>query len=292
MAPGGEGHCLSEPHCAEAVERKGLEQEHRPFILSEALPVMPAKLVKRILRGEYVDMAELLIDNMEVERRRAVSEAEEGRARINQHEVPDMLSWLQCFSLYAAVVGSKFPEKVQDLWAYQATIIAEHRRCGGRGWCLYNAGFQQQIVSIESAEFGKLNQALYAMAYGSVGQFCDSCLQTHALNPARVVQVVRLREPSREHREGGRTGEHSTKRRRRWACYAWNDRCSSSNCRFDHVCSRFHGEHKRPVYGGGEAAKERGSARAGAVRGQGCRSAAFPSPYAGGVQVGSPEPPF
>ena len=236
VAPGGEGRGLSEPRRAEAVERKGLEQEYRPFILSEALPVVPAKLVKRILRGEYVDMAELLKDNMEVERRRTVAEAEEGRARINRREVPDMLSWLQCFSLYAAVVGSKFPEKFQDLWAYQATIIAEHRRCDGRGWRLYDAGFRQQIVSIESAEFGKLNQALYAttfLAYGSIGQFCGSCLQTDhsqedcALNPARVVQVVRLSEPSRERREGGRTGEHSTKRRRRGACYAWNDgRCS------------------------------------------------------------------
>ena len=273
MAPGREGRGLSEPCRAEAVERKGLEQEYRPFILSEALPVVPAKLVKRILRGEYVDMAELLKDNMEVARRRAVSEAEEGRVRINRHEIPDMLSWLQCFSLYTAVVGNKFPEKVQDRWAYQATIIAKHRWSGGKGWRLYDAGFWQQIVSIESAEFRKLNQALYAttfLANGIVGHFCGSCLQTNhsqedcALNPARVVQVVRLREPSRERREGGRTGEHSTKRRRRGACYAWNDgRCSFPNCRFDHICLRCHREHKRPVCGGGEAAKERGSARAG-----------------------------
>jgi len=38
-----------------------------PFILNEALPVVPPKLVKRIVKGEYVDMAELLNDNMEVE---------------------------------------------------------------------------------------------------------------------------------------------------------------------------------------------------------------------------------
>ncbi len=36
-----------------------------PFVLSEALPVVPSKLVRRILRAEYVDMAELLKDNME-----------------------------------------------------------------------------------------------------------------------------------------------------------------------------------------------------------------------------------
>ena len=279
VVPGGEGHSVGEPRRPDVGERKGPEQECRPFILSEALPVLPAKLVRRILRGEYIDMAELLKDNMEVERRRALSEAEEGRARVNRREVPDLLSWLQCFSLYAAVVGSRFPDKVQDLWAYQATIIAEHRRCGGRGWRLYDAGFRQQITSLEAAEFGKLNQALYAttfLAYGSVGQFCGSCLQTDhsledcALNPNRAVPVVRLREPprehrepSREHRDGGRTGEAGFKRRRRiGACYAWNDgRCNSPSCRFEHVCSRCHGEHKRLVCSGGEFAKESGSAR-------------------------------
>ena len=45
---------------ARKEEKKGVEQECSPFVLSEALPVVPAKLVKRILRGEYVDMSELL----------------------------------------------------------------------------------------------------------------------------------------------------------------------------------------------------------------------------------------
>ena len=31
-----------------------------PFILGEALPVVPTKLAKHILRGEYIDMAGLL----------------------------------------------------------------------------------------------------------------------------------------------------------------------------------------------------------------------------------------
>ena len=44
---------------------KGISQSDKPsemempppFILGEALPVVPAKLVKHILRGEYIDMA-------------------------------------------------------------------------------------------------------------------------------------------------------------------------------------------------------------------------------------------
>ncbi len=41
--------------------------EGRPFLQSEALPAVPARLVKKILKGEYVDMAELLRDNVEAE---------------------------------------------------------------------------------------------------------------------------------------------------------------------------------------------------------------------------------
>ena len=48
-----------------------------PFILGEALPVVPTKLAEHILRVKYIDIAELLKDNTEAERRRLAS-TEEG----------------------------------------------------------------------------------------------------------------------------------------------------------------------------------------------------------------------
>jgi len=35
------------------------------FVLGKPLPVVPARLTKKILKGEYVDMAELLKDSMD-----------------------------------------------------------------------------------------------------------------------------------------------------------------------------------------------------------------------------------
>ncbi len=40
----------------------------QPFVLSEALPVVPVKLAQCIRKGEYVEMGELLKDNVEAER--------------------------------------------------------------------------------------------------------------------------------------------------------------------------------------------------------------------------------
>ena len=68
------------------------------FLLGEALPVVPEKLVKRILEPVFVDMAELLKDNMEVERQRSSLEGSSSsvlQSRLSRREVPDALSWLQ-----------------------------------------------------------------------------------------------------------------------------------------------------------------------------------------------------
>lgn len=227
--------------------RRGTESEvgQGPFILSETASVVPAKLVKRILKGDYLDFAELLKDNMEAERRRATQEGESASApyghRANRREVPDMLSWLGCFSLYAAVVCSKHPKKARELWAYQAMIISEHRRCGGRGWLLYDSAFRQQISSLDTVDFSKINQSLYAttfLAHSSRGQCCPSCLMPDhkqedcALNPAWSMPVVRFRESSSRN-----DSQEPPRKRMKRPCFKWNEGvCANPRCRFDPVC--------------------------------------------------------
>lgn len=119
------------------AERTGLEgdpAEGSPFVLGESLPTVPAKLVKKILKGEYIDMAELLQDNTEASRCQGDQPASStGGSKRPRREVPDVLSWLQCFGAYASIVTHKQPNKARDpeLWAYEMTIVREIHRCGG-----------------------------------------------------------------------------------------------------------------------------------------------------------------
>ena len=72
------------------------------FSLGEGLAPVPAKLVAKILKGDYVDMAELLRDNMEAERRRPRSQHMESAGTSgggSRREVPDLFSWIQCFGM-------------------------------------------------------------------------------------------------------------------------------------------------------------------------------------------------
>ena len=236
------------------------------FILGESLPVVPAKLVKRIIRGDYLDMAEMLSNNMEVERWRALAESEgtPSPRSVGRREVPDMLSWLHCFSLYAAIVCAHRPDRARQMWAYQALMITEARRCGGRGWLLYDATFRQQAASRDNADFSRLNQALYAttfLAYGNRRQSCPNCMlpdhtgQECALHiprpaPATGVSIGSYQEKhtsSRYFDERSR-GEPRKKRFRRGPCFAWNDgMCTAQQCQWEHVCSKCGGDHRKPM---------------------------------------------
>jgi len=104
------------------VENGGAEStmqekdENSLFILGDTLPVVPPKLVKRILKGKFVDMTELLKDNMDAERRNLAS-TEGANSTSMRREVPNLLSWVYCYSLFAAIVCSRYPQKSQEMWA-------------------------------------------------------------------------------------------------------------------------------------------------------------------------------
>jgi hypothetical protein len=118
-----------------------------PFTLGVGLPPVPGKLVQTIQRGDYVDMADLFRDNMELERRKASRESTLALGiQPSRREVPDLISWVQCFGVYAAVVTAKHPDRILQLLAYQTMVVREARRCGGRGWQSYDAMFRQQAA--------------------------------------------------------------------------------------------------------------------------------------------------
>ena len=88
-------------------------------MVGHPLPPIPKKLAERILAGEYVDMTEIPPAKGKV---RPFPSPEGGVLLVNAHDlqqqkrlVPDLATWVQCFGLYAAVVGSHTPERFGDL---------------------------------------------------------------------------------------------------------------------------------------------------------------------------------
>ena len=252
---------VSDPHKTSTDDSKAATQQ---FSMGDGLPPVPARVVEKILSGQFVDIAELLRDNLEVERRCNTTESASAgpvptTSRPARREVPDLLSWVQCFGMFASVMASKYPEKVTQLLAYQTIIIREARRCGGGGWQGYDRMFRQQAVSSPGVDWSQLNSSLFAVTFlaqqNGRGKTCRFCLETDhvdvecalaptAPQPRQLIPPQGL-QGSLSHQDltprEGRPGRGSS----RGVCYAWNDgHCSYPYCRFRHICARCHGDHR------------------------------------------------
>ncbi len=80
-----------------------------PYNLAASLP---AKIIKRILDLEFVEMAEVGVD---VELPLTPSRM----PAPSRFPVSDISVWIERFSLMAAVLVSRFPDKATELFAYQ-----------------------------------------------------------------------------------------------------------------------------------------------------------------------------
>ena len=146
------------------------------LILGEGLPIVPQKLVAKILKGDYLEMSELLHDNIELSRKNPPQDTAQGgtpsklKRRELTEDVNGLMSWVQCFSVYIAVITNKQPTRLQELLAYMVTMINEARRFKMRGWLAYDEMFRQRAAKDHSADWTKLNNTLYAVTFLSQKQ--------------------------------------------------------------------------------------------------------------------------
>ena len=94
---------------------------HSPLVaMGSGLAAIPKKLVAKILANEYINFAELPPAKG---KGRPMPQSLEGQIIVVQAAdllqtrkiIPDFATWVQCFSLYAATLASKFPERIQEL---------------------------------------------------------------------------------------------------------------------------------------------------------------------------------
>ena len=216
-----------------------------PLILSSALPPIPAKVVDRIRAGSFVDLKELLPDNMALLQR--LQETSTGPQAASgsssrMREIRDPLTWAACFMGFVAA-RADLPG-TRDLLAYGQLILQLARQHGGGGWIAYDSQFRQQAAAGASAPWSELNLSLMAATVFAAGgeapaRACQLCFATD--HTARDCALASL--------EGGRTtqrppsGAQASPRPRPYRardeiCRRFNrGTCSASACRFEHICS-------------------------------------------------------
>ena len=107
------------------------------FPLEQHSPI-PYRPVTRIEVREFIDMAELLPDDLET-----VTTETLPKSNKQCHAISNILERIRCFSAYIAVISTKQPYRVPNLLGYLMLITKAHMEYGGDGWMRYDRWFRQ-----------------------------------------------------------------------------------------------------------------------------------------------------
>ena len=158
------------PSCSTTVPTlPPCEKTSTPLYIGGGMPPIPAKLAKRIQEGLFVEMVELMPDYL-----RSPNPSDEDQfknTKPKNWEITNIVDWIQCFSLYIAVVCRSQPQRIADLLGYQNLIITSHQRFPDFNWATYDREFRQQAAARTIPDWSVLDNTLWNLARQSTTQF-------------------------------------------------------------------------------------------------------------------------
>ena len=153
------------------------------LIRSPASDPIPHCLVQCIRAGDFVDMRELLADNISLHNQLKALHghaplASPASFRPRLRDVSSLGLWVYCFATYMAVLTTD--AWTWDMLAYCLLIIREALRHGGTGQQEYDRTFQRQAAIDSSLPWNTLLPGLQAATLvgnlgASWGTFCSLC---------------------------------------------------------------------------------------------------------------------
>ena len=150
--------------------------------IGQGLPPVPKKLASKIESGKFVDMSELLPDRLGCSKT-SIPEDKSWGTKSKKRAVANILEWIQCFSIYIAVIAQKSPERIPDLLGYQALIIDASIQYDGDSWMGYDRRFRLSAAANSTKSWASLDTTLWNLAftgYAKVARCKHRFCLTHA----------------------------------------------------------------------------------------------------------------
>ena len=212
--------------------------------VKRSLP-LPAKLVKRILDLEFVDMVELVPDSWRYQEEEAKCCHQPKRQR--RGPVTDILLWVECYASLVEVLCTGHPDKVPEFMAYQRTIVKAHRTFLGEGWVTYDTCFRRKAAAMKSLQWGQVDFNLYNETFTGRAKSlvrCQYCASEHHTS-TECTFASELPHQSTSSRQV--QTRYDTSQLANNICNLFNhkygDQCKFSPCKFTHLCSECRGRH-------------------------------------------------
>ena len=135
--------------------------------------ILSAKVAKRILDLDFVEMSEIALDDPPVQ--------VPGQPPLPARPpVQDISVWVEKYSVMAALLASRFPEKALELFAYQASIVRAKHNFVDRRWVAFDRCFRREALTPKNLDWPVPNACLYNEAFTGRARAiprCSFCLQ-------------------------------------------------------------------------------------------------------------------
>lgn len=77
--------------------------------------------------------------------------------------IPDLATWVQCFSLYTATIDIHKPQLVSELTAYQTIIAKASMMYKWPSWVIYDQTFCQEVQRYPSQSWAKVDPGVHVV---------------------------------------------------------------------------------------------------------------------------------
>ena len=216
------------------------------------IPAIPPKTCKKILAGEYLDMAELRPESWRLEELLYLQVGDlhtatncSTRQLTRRRPVTDIVTWMECFSSMAAIITSKHPKKAPQLFSYQRTIVSASQSFDAAAWVAYDARYRRKAALSKSFDWGTIDTGLYSECFigrAKPKQACSLCLSDqHVDRSCPIVTTPTTYNQSHGNlatKNGWGQGRGNTSSE---LCGLFNhhlgNMCRYAVCKFTHICS-------------------------------------------------------
>lgn len=221
---------------------EGGSSSQPPAPLVTGLPALPKTLIARVLANEYVDFAELPPAKG---KGRLMPQSLEGQIIVVQAVelmqtrkiIPDLATWIQCFSIYTATLLSKYPARMPELMAYQTIIAKASQRYR---WVVYDQNFWQEAAGNPHQSWARVEPSIYAQCFTGQAISAENwCTRCQCLDHTTSSCPYRPRKKQWTG-VGGSSSTSTQGRQEQQICikYKFNGDCKfGKECRYLHVCS-------------------------------------------------------
>lgn len=241
-----------------------------PSIVLPGCPPLPQKLIQKITAWEYIDLTDLLPDQLHqappthsspniVVLTRTIYDTQRRKKRL----IPDISTWVQVFSTYMLVLASHSPAHALELISYQLLIVQHSKKFQYPSWLQYDTEFRQWAAANKCKTWSQIHPQIYAYAFtaqGKASSWCPVCQVddgNHKYDCPCFTQtpppIFHPQQPNKRYPlpspPPSRPFPPPPKRPRPDYCILYNKNsgsCPYKDCKFAHKCS-FCGQQGHPV---------------------------------------------